>query len=137
LSFSPAVLSASPQARWIASATALLLSAIGIYGVISFSVTRRTREIGVRIALGATRRDVMRMVVRQAVGLTATGVATGIVAALPLTRFLQGMLFGVKAVEPFTYLAASLLLLAIAALAAYIPARRAGRLSLSAVLRCE
>ncbi len=117
--------------------TALLLSAIGIYGVISFSVTRRTREIGVRLALGATRRDVVRMVVRQAVTLAATGVATGIVAALPLTRFLQGMLFEVEAVEPFTYLAASVLLITIAALAAYVPAQRAGRISLSAALRYE
>jgi putative ABC transport system permease protein len=118
-------------------ATALVLSAIGIYGVISFSVTRRTREIGVRLALGATRPDVMRMVVRQAVTLAATGVAAGNVAALLLTRFLEGMLFGVKAVEPFTYLAASALLIGIAALAAYLPAQRAGRLSLSAALRHE
>ena len=119
------------------AATALLLSAIGIYGVISFTVTRRTREIGVRLALGAARRDVMLMVVRQSVTLAAVGVGVGIVAALPLTRLLKGMLFGVNAAEPFTYFSASVLLIAIAALAAFVPARRAVRVSLTSALRHE
>ena len=119
------------------AATALLLSAIGIYGVISFTVTRRTREIGVRLALGAARRDVMLMVVRQSVTFAAVGVGVGIVAALPLTRLLKGMLFGVNAAEPFTYFGASVLLIAIAALAAYVPARRAVRVSLTSALRHE
>jgi putative ABC transport system permease protein len=117
--------------------TALLLAAVGIYGVISFSVARRTREIGVRIALGATGRDVMRAVVGKAVTLASFGVALGIASALALNRILQRMLFGVTATEPSAYLAVSALLIAIAALAAYVPARRATRIDPSVVLRCE
>ena len=116
---------------------ALLLSAIGIYGVISFSVTRRTREIGLRIALGARARDVMFMVVRQAVTLAAIGVAIGIGGALALTNVTQGILFGVNPREPFVYLGVSALLIAIASLAAFVPARRAARISPSVALRCE
>ena len=116
---------------------ALLLAAVGIYGVISFSVARRTREIGVRMALGAARADVMRMVVGQAVALAATGVAAGIAAALALTRVMQGMLFGVSATEPLTYAGVALLLILIAALAAYVPAWRAARISPSVALRYE
>ena len=117
--------------------TALLLAAVGIYGVISFSVARRTREIGIRVALGAARRDVLRMVVGQAMTLTAVGIAAGMGAALALTRVMQGMLFGVSATDPLAYLAVSALLMGIAALAAYIPARRAARISPSAALRYE
>jgi putative ABC transport system permease protein len=117
--------------------TAVLLAAVGIYGVISFSVARRTREIGIRIALGAAGRDVMRMVVRQAVTLASIGVAVGIGGALALTSVIQGMLFGVAATEPFTYGAVSALLIAIAALAAYVPARRAAGISPSVALRCD
>jgi putative ABC transport system permease protein len=118
-------------------ATALLLAAVGIYGVISFSVTRRTREIGVRIALGAAGRDVLRTVVGQAMLLASLGVGAGIASALALNGIMQRMLFGVNATEPFAYLAASILLLAIAALAAYVPARRATRISPSIALRCD
>jgi putative ABC transport system permease protein len=117
--------------------TALLLAAVGIYGVISFTVTRRTREIGVRIALGASGRDVMRIVVGQAIALASLGVAVGIGSALSLNRIMQRMLFGVTATEPFAYVAVSVLLIAIAALAAYVPARRATRISPSVALRCE
>jgi putative ABC transport system permease protein len=117
--------------------TALLLAAVGIYGVISFSVTRRTREIGVRMALGAAAGDVMRTVVGQAIALASVGIAIGIVSALALNRILQRMLYGVTATEPFAYLAVSAVLIAIAALAAYVPARRAARISPSAALRCE
>ncbi|HLJ49998.1 MAG TPA: ABC transporter permease [Bryobacteraceae bacterium] len=118
-------------------ATALLLAAVGIYGVISFTVTRRTREIGVRLALGAGHRDVIRLVVGDAVILACFGVALGIGSALALTRFIRGMLFGVSATEPFTYLAVSILLVAVAALAAYIPARRASQISACVALRYE
>jgi putative ABC transport system permease protein len=118
-------------------ATALLLAAVGIYGVISFSVSRRTREIGVRIALGAAGRDVMRTVVGEAVVLASVGVAAGIGGALALNRILQRMLFGVTGTEPGVYLAVSVLLIALAALAAYVPARRATRISPSVALRCE
>jgi putative ABC transport system permease protein len=117
--------------------TALLLAAVGIYGVISFSVTRRTREIGIRIALGAAGRDVMRTVVGQAVALASAGIAIGIGSALALNSIMQRMLFGVTATEPSAYLAVSALLIAIAALAAYVPARRAMRIDPSVALRCE
>jgi putative ABC transport system permease protein len=117
--------------------TALLLAAVGIYGVISFSVRRRTREIGVRIALGAAGRDVMRIVVGQAITLASLGVVVGIGSALALTTFMQSMLFGVSATEPFAYIAVSVVLIAIAALAAYVPARRATRISPSVALRCD
>jgi putative ABC transport system permease protein len=117
--------------------TALLLAAVGIYGVISFSVTRRTREIGVRIALGAAGGDVMRMVVGQAITLASIGVSAGIGSALALHSIMQRMLFGVSATEPFAYFVVSVLLITIAALAAYVPARRAARISPSAALRSE
>jgi putative ABC transport system permease protein len=117
--------------------TAVLLAAFGIYGVISFSVTRRTREIGLRIALGAASSNVTRMVVRQAVVLALIGVAAGAGGALALTRVMQGMLLGVNAKDPFPYVTVSALLIAIAALAAYVPARRAARISPSIALRCE
>ena len=118
-------------------ATALVLAAVGIYGVISFSVKRRTREIGVRIALGAAGSDVMRIVVGQAIALASLGVAIGIGSALALNSVMQRMLFGVTATEPSAYVAVSVLLLAIAALAAYVPARRAARINPSDALRCE
>jgi putative ABC transport system permease protein len=117
--------------------TALLLATIGIYGVISFSVTRRTREIGLRVALGARGRDVTFMVVRQALILASVGVVIGVGAALALTGVMKGMLFGVNAGEPFAYLGVSGLLIAVATLAAYVPARRAGRISPSVALRSE
>jgi putative ABC transport system permease protein len=117
--------------------TALLLAAIGIYGVISFSVTRRTREIGIRIALGAARREVMWLVVGEAVLLASIGVAAGIAAALSLTRVMQGMLFGVSATEPLVYVAVSALLIATGAFAAYLPALRATRITPSLALRCD
>jgi putative ABC transport system permease protein len=118
-------------------ATALLLAAVGIYGVLSYSVTRRTHEIGVRLALGAARGDVIRMVVREALTLAAIGVPIGVASGFSLTGLLQRTLFGISALEPFTYVAASILVMVTAALAAYVPARRAAQLSLSAALRHE
>jgi putative ABC transport system permease protein len=117
--------------------TALLLAAIGIYGVISFSVTRRTREIGLRVALGAAQRDVIFMVLGQAVTLGSIGAALGIGGALALTRLIQEMLFEVNARDPLTYLGVSTLLIATAGVAAYLPARRAARISPSVALRSE
>ena len=117
--------------------SALVLAAVGIYGVISFSVTRRTREIGVRIALGAAGRDVIGTVVGQAIALASVGIAIGIGSALALNSIMQRILFGVTATEPSAYLAVSALLIAIAALAAYVPARRAVRINPSVALRCE
>jgi len=117
--------------------TALLLAAVGIYGVISFSVTRRTREIGLRMALGAAGREVTRMVVGQAVVLASIGAALGVGGALALGRVMQGMLFGVSSKDPLLYVEVSVLLIAIATFAAYVPARRAARISPSVALRSE
>jgi putative ABC transport system permease protein len=106
---------------------ALILAAVGIYGVISYAVSLRTRELGIRIALGATGRQVSRLVLRQGVGLALAGVVLGGAGAYWLTRLLGTLLFGVKATDPLTFLGVAGLLTAIAALACYIPARRAAR----------
>lgn len=107
------------------SALAALLAVIGIYSVIAYSVAERAQEIGIRVALGATRRHIVGMVVRQGVLLSAAGVALGIAAALASTRLLAGMLYRVSATDPLTFAAAALLFLAVGALASYIPSRRA------------
>jgi putative ABC transport system permease protein len=106
---------------------ALLLAAIGIYGLVSYSVARRTREIGVRMALGASPRGIARMVVGRAQLLSGAGILLGLAASLALTRLLRSMLFGVSATDPGVFAAAALFLLAVSALAAYLPARRASR----------
>jgi putative ABC transport system permease protein len=107
------------------SGLALLLAVVGIYSVISYSVAERTSEIGIRVALGATRRDIVVMVVRQGILLAAAGVTLGLAAALVSTRLLAAMLYHVSTTDPMTFAAAALLFLAVAALASYIPARRA------------
>ena len=111
----------------IASAVALVLGAVGIYGVVSYVVTQRTREFGVRMALGAQRRDVTGMVLRQGLLLAAIGVAVGLLGAFGLTRLMDSLLYGVSAVDPFTYIVVSLVLTAVALLACWLPARRASR----------
>ena len=116
---------------------ALLLAAVGIYGVISYTVARRTHEIGVRMALGAARSRIAGMVVGRAVLLGAAGVAIGVAGGLALTRLLRGMLFGVSATDPLIFAGVSLFLLAVAALAGYIPALRAARVDPSVALREE
>jgi putative ABC transport system permease protein len=116
---------------------ALVLASVGIYGVISFSVARRTHEIGVRMALGAAASDVLRMVVGQAVLLAAIGVVAGIAGGLALTRVIRSLLFGVSATDPRAYASVAFVLLAVAALAGYVPARRAARLSPVESLRYE
>jgi len=116
---------------------ALLLAAVGIYGVISYSVTRRTHEIGVRMALGAARSRIAGMVVGRAVLLAAAGVAIGIAKGLVLTRLLRSMLYGVSATDPLVFAEVSLFLLAVAALAGYIPALRASHVDPSTALREE
>jgi predicted permease len=116
---------------------ALLLSCIGLYGLLAFEVARRTREIGIRIALGARSADVLRLVIGQGLALTAVGAAFGIAAALGVTQFLGAMLFGVHPADPLTFAAVAFLLAAIALLACYIPARRAMHVDPIVALRYE
>ena len=116
---------------------ALLLATIGIYGSISYSTRQRTNEIGVRIALGAQSRDVLRLIVGQGVGLALVGVAIGLGAAFLLTRAIKGLLFGVSPTDPLTFLAISLLLLLTALVASLIPARRATKVDPLVALRSE
>ncbi|MGH9380888.1 MAG: ABC transporter permease [Thermoanaerobaculia bacterium] len=117
--------------------TALLLAVVGIYGVISFHVAQRTREIGVRMALGATSETVVRLVVRQALLPAALGVALGLAGALAVTHLMQSLLYGIPATDPITFFAAPTLLLAAAMLACSLPARRAARVDPMQVLREE
>ena len=114
---------------------ALLLAAVGIYGLISFSVGQRTRELGIRAALGATPDQLRRMVVKQGLGLTAIGVFLGAIGSVALASYMKTLLFGVKPVDPVTMCCACVLLGLVAVLAAFIPARRAARLEPVEVLR--
>jgi len=121
----------------IAAVMALLLGIVGIYGVISYSVSQRTREIGIRIALGAPQQNVRQMFVRQGLLLTGIGVACGVAAAVALTRLMTALLFEVSPLDPATYCAVCAVLIAAAVLASYIPARRATNIDPSDALRVE
>jgi ABC-type antimicrobial peptide transport system permease subunit len=116
---------------------ALLLACVGLYGVLSYAVARRTNEIGIRMALGARRGDVIWLVLREALALVGAGVVIGLLASLAATRAVSTMLFGLKPNDPLTIAAATLLLLVVAALAGYLPARRAARVDPMAALREE
>ena len=116
---------------------AVLLSCIGLYGLMAYNVALRTGEIGIRVALGATRRNVASPILREAVLLAGAGVGIGVPVALGLTRLIQSNLYGVAPSDPLTVICAVVVLFVVAILAAWIPARRAARVDPMVALRCE
>ena len=129
------VTEAMAQTRFLLALTgafaglALVLAALGLYGVISYSARQRTREIGVRVALGATDRDIRRLILGHGLVVTAVGIVLGLAASVALTRVVTSYLVGVSATDPVTFVAVPLVLLGVAALASYLPARRAAAMN--------
>ena len=122
--------------NWL-SALAVLLAAVGIYGVVAYSVAQRTGELGIRLALGAQRRDILRLILSENLKLIAAGIAFGLALALALTRLLQRLLYGVSASDPLTLVGVALLLIVVALLACWLPARRAAKVDPLVALRYE
>jgi putative ABC transport system permease protein len=119
------------------AALALLLAAIGLYGVMAYSVTQRRTEIGIRMALGATREDILRLVLRRGSALAFTGAAIGLLSSMAASRLLSSMLFAVSPKDPTTFFAVAVLLLSVALAACYVPARRATKIEPMVALRYE
>jgi ABC-type antimicrobial peptide transport system permease subunit len=119
------------------SGTALVLAAVGLYGVISYSVTRRAAEFGIRMAMGAGSGDVLGLVLGQAMRLAAAGVIAGAIGALALTRLIRGLLYDVNSFDPLTFAAMAVVLMAVTALACIVPARRATKVDPLVALRYE
>ena len=118
-------------------ALALVLAAVGLYGVMAYFVSRRTREIGIRVALGAQRIDVLRLVISQGLKLVAIGAAIGLAGAFATSRVVQSLLYGMSSIDPATFIGGTLLLTAVTVLACYLPARRAARVDPIEALRYE
>jgi putative ABC transport system permease protein len=121
----------------IFSAVALVLAAVGIYGLLAYSVARRSKEFGLRMALGAQQQDVLGLVLKQGATMIASGLITGLVAAFALTRLMSSLLYHVRATDPLTFVVVVLGLAAVAMLASYIPARRATKVNPTVALRYE
>ena len=125
------------QAYTLFGGLALLVASVGLFGLMSYSVARRTNEIGIRMALGAARQDVLRLVMRESMILVAAGVAIGIGGAIAASRLVSNLLFGLAPTDPMTMAGAMTVMVLVSALAGYLPARRASRVDPMVALRCE
>jgi ABC-type transport system, involved in lipoprotein release, permease component len=121
----------------IFASLALVLACVGLYGVISYAAVQRTREIGIRMALGAQRKDVLQLVIKQGIAITLIGIIVGLFVALGVMRIVSGMLYQVTATDPVTFIGVAVLLIVVAVLACYLPAHRATKIDPLKALRYE